>query len=79
MAVLRERPVLCGTLYGIGVYLFMNLVVLPLSNAGRGAFVLPVVINGLRIHMFGVGLPAALLAARANRSSPRIHAESAEC
>ena len=64
IALLRQRPILCGVLYGIGVYLFMNLVVLPLSNAGRGSVALPVVINGLLIHMFGVGLPAALFAKR---------------
>src|SRR5687768_10486310 len=29
--ILRKQPVLCGLLYGIGVYLFMNLLVLPLS------------------------------------------------
>ena len=34
-----RAAVLCGMLYGIGVYLFMNLVVLPLSKTGRGAFV----------------------------------------
>jgi hypothetical protein len=60
--VLRQRAVVSGILYGVGVYLFMNFVVLPLSNAGRGPFVLPVVINGVLIHMFGVGVPAALFA-----------------
>jgi hypothetical protein len=62
VAVLTRRPVLCGVLYGIVVYGVMNLVVLPLSAAGRPAFVLPVVVNGLLIHMFGVGLPSALFA-----------------
>ena len=62
--MLRQRPVLSGLLYGIAVYLFMNLVVLPLSNAGRGSVALPVVINGLLIHMFGVGLPAGFFASR---------------
>jgi uncharacterized membrane protein YagU involved in acid resistance len=59
VSVVRARPILCGLLYGIAVYLFMNFVVLPLSNAGRGAMVWPVVTNGVLIHMFGVGLPAA--------------------
>jgi uncharacterized membrane protein YagU involved in acid resistance len=65
--LLRQRAVVSGTLYGIGVYLFMNFVVLPLSNAGRGPFVLPVVINGVLIHILGVGVPAALFA-RASRN-----------
>jgi len=60
--VLRQHAVVSGIVYGVGVYLFMNFVVLPLSNAGRGPFVLPVVINGVLIHMFGVGVPAALFA-----------------
>ncbi len=64
IVMLRQRPILFGPLYGIGVYLFMNFVVLPLSNAGRGPLVLPVVINGLFIHMAGVGLPSSLFAAR---------------
>jgi hypothetical protein len=67
VSVLRQRPIVCGVLYGIGVYLFMNLVILPLSNAGRGAFVWPVVTKGVLIHMFGVGLPAAFFASRATR------------
>jgi hypothetical protein len=44
--------------------------VLPLSNAGRGPFVLPVVINGVLIHMFGVGLPAALFARAIRITNP---------
>ena len=66
LRVLRQRPVVCGALYGIGVYLVMNLVVLPLSNAGPQRFVPAVVANGLLIHIFGVGLPSAF-AARAAR------------
>jgi hypothetical protein len=45
----------------------MNLVVLPLSAAGRPAYAWPVAANGLLNHMFGVGLPSALFARMANR------------
>jgi hypothetical protein len=69
MPALVRHPVASGLAYGIAVYLVMNLIVLPLSNAGQGAFVLPVVINGLLIHMFGVGLPSSLFARAA--SGPR--------
>jgi hypothetical protein len=73
IVLLRQRPILFGPLYGIGVYLFMNFVVLPLSNASRGPLVLPVVINGLFIHMVGVGLPSSLFARVAlNRRSRSI-------
>jgi hypothetical protein len=51
-----------GILYGLVVYAIMNLVVLPLSAAAQGAPTLPVFLNGLTIHMLGVGLPSALAA-----------------
>ena len=68
--ILRRSPVWSGLIYGIAVYLVMNLVVLPLSAAGRGSFQWPVVANGLIIHMLGVGLPTSLFA-RASDSTIR--------
>jgi len=65
--MLTRSPIVCGLIYGVLVYLFMNLVVLPLSAAGRPTFVVPVVINGVLIHMLGVGLPSALFARAASR------------
>jgi hypothetical protein len=64
---LNRRPWLYGLLYGVVVYAVMNLVVVPLSAAalGSGPTPLGVRVNGVLIHMFGVGLPAALVAARA--------------
>ena len=62
IAFLRQRPIIAGIGYGMCVYLFMNLVVLPLSNAGRGVFVWPVIANGVLIHMFAVGLPSSVFA-----------------
>jgi hypothetical protein len=56
---LRRHPILVGVAYGLAVWCVMNFVVVPLSAAGRGPFRLPVVINGLLIHIVGVGLPAA--------------------
>ena len=65
--LLTGHPVICGLLYGLAAYAVMNLVVIPLSKIGGPAMpAAPVLINGLLIHMFGVGLPAAL-AARAAR------------
>jgi hypothetical protein len=65
LRVLVERPVLCGLLYGIAVYLFMNLVVLPLSAI---PFKMPYkpagIATALIIHMLCVGLPIALAARR---------------
>jgi hypothetical protein len=59
--------VIAGVIYGIAVYFVMNDVVLPLSAAGRGPFVLPVFINGILIHAIGVGLPSAWFASLARR------------
>ena len=59
---LARRPFVWGPLYGIAVYLVMYSIVLPLSAVTMRPRPLPVVINGLLIHMIGVGTPAALFA-----------------
>ena len=65
--VLARRATLFGPLYGIGVYLVMNYVVLPLSAfPPRTRPPAPVVwITGVLAHMFLIGLPIALAAKRA--------------
>jgi hypothetical protein len=61
--LLTRHPVICGLLYGLVAYAVMNLVVLPLSKVGGPSLpAMPVLANGLLIHMFGVGLPSALFA-----------------
>jgi hypothetical protein len=66
-SLLRRRAVACGLAYGVGVYLFMQLVVLPLSaTSGGGLSAEPArLLNGVLGHMFLVGLPAALATRRA--------------
>jgi hypothetical protein len=66
---LVNHPCIFGPLYGIGVYLFMNFVVLPLSAIGPRATPLPLsaLIGGLLIHMFGIGLVIALVVRRYSR------------
>jgi hypothetical protein len=59
---LRRRVLLWGPLYGVLVYCVMNFVVIPLSAVARGGFTWPVVLNGLLIHIFGVGIPAVWVA-----------------
>ena len=61
---LAHRPFVWGPLYGIAVYLTMNLVVVPLSALhGTGLpHALPVLLNGVLIHLIGVGTPSALFA-----------------
>ena len=66
---LTRAPTAFGLLYGLAVYLVMAFVVVPASAAGTGT--LPsgaVLLNGVLIHMFGVGLPASLAASAAARA-----------
>jgi hypothetical protein len=66
-AVLRH-PVSAGVAFGLGVFLVMNLIVLPLAGFAGG---LPRgwrLVNGLLIHAFGVGLPIAWFASRSVRA-----------
>ena len=65
LPALNKRPWLWGPVYGIGCYLVMNYGVLVLRFGPRPAPELDVLIGGVAIHMFGVGLPIALIAARA--------------
>jgi hypothetical protein len=61
--LLTRRPFLFGPLYGLVAYAVMNFVVIPLSAAASGGQPpRAVLVNGLLIHAFGVGLPAALSA-----------------
>ena len=62
---LRRPWLLWGALYGIAVYLVMNRVVIPLSaSPGTWPPPAPVLLNGVLIHIFGVGIPSAWFAAR---------------
>ncbi len=67
--LLARRPIVCGALYGVGVYFFMNLVVIPLSAIGPQRFTLAPFVNGILIHIFGIGIPSALFAALGRRSA----------
>jgi hypothetical protein len=81
LAILVRRPVLCGAVYGVAVYFFMNRVVIPRSAIGTTAFSLALFINGIAIHILGIGIPAALFVAQSARArlstagaAPHVHA-----
>ena len=60
---LTRYPAVCGIAYGIAVYVVMYQIVLPLSAYHSKGITWGVPLaKGLFIHMFGVGLPAALAA-----------------
>jgi hypothetical protein len=60
--LLVKHAVWCGIAYGLGLYLVMNYIVLPLSaigsHGGNGPWY--IVIPEILVHMFGVGLSIAL-------------------
>jgi hypothetical protein len=58
--LLVRRAVVCGLLYGVAVYLFMYLIVLPLTFRRSFTQQLSAVATGLTIHMVCVGLPISL-------------------
>jgi hypothetical protein len=65
LKVLVRRAVVCGLLYGVAVYLFMNFVVLPLSAIPfKPTYPLDVLLIGLAGHMLLIGLPIALAVRR---------------
>ena len=65
--VLLAEPISAGLVYGVGIYGFMNFVVLPLSAYPYPLrFPLLTTATGLLVHMAGVGLPISLITRRAH-------------
>ena len=64
---LIQNAVVSGALYGVVVYFFMNRIVLPLSAAAKRPFSLKLMIIGVIIHIFCVGLPISLSVRRFSR------------
>lgn len=63
--VLRRRPVAAGIGFGVGLYVFMNYVVIPLSAAPFRASMAPKsLLPALAVHMVLIGPPIALCARR---------------
>ena len=69
---LRKWWIFYGVVFGVIAYFVMTWFVVPMSNAGNHqvTFALPmtaVMINGILIHIFGVGLPAAYFSSKTSR------------
>lgn len=62
IGLLTRHPWICGPLYGLVVFGIMNFIVIPLSAITPGPRSIVRMIPGILIHLFGVGLPAALVA-----------------
>ena len=54
---LLQHATAWGPVYGVAVYFFMNRVVVPLSAARKNPFSVRMMVIGVVIHIFCVGLP----------------------
>jgi uncharacterized membrane protein YagU involved in acid resistance len=62
LPMVLQRPLLWGPVYGVGVFLFMHYVVVPLSAAPKQGPSSPAALaNLLFSHIFFVGIPIALV------------------
>ena len=61
LSFLTSHAIICGLVYGVGVYLFMNFAVLPLSAFPyRLAYPPLTLVEGLLSHALFVGVPIGL-------------------
>ncbi len=67
---LVRRPVLTGAIYGVGLYVLMNYLVVPLSAAGPGSRNPLWIGLTVLVHAFFVGVPIALFVRRAVDPGP---------
>lgn len=62
LRLLTRRPVICGAAYGIGVFLVMQYIVVPLSaRPGPRHFSTPWQIANVGSHIFFIGVTIALI------------------
>ena len=64
LTFLRNNAVIIGLLYGIFVWMVMNLIILPLSHAYNAPFTWPGFLRSVIILMLCIGLPISLMAAK---------------
>jgi hypothetical protein len=70
---LKDHWLVCGLLYGIAVFLVMNLVVLPLcAYHSMGPYQYRGLVQGLLVHMLIIGLPISFSLNRLARGDSRI-------
>lgn len=64
ISILNKYKIVAGLVYGIAIWLVMNLLVLPNTNLPAAPFDLGLAITGIIWHMLLVGLPIALITAK---------------
>lgn len=62
--LLVQHAYISGPLYGVFVYFFMQNIVIPLSAARKGPFAFKMMVIGVVIHIFCIGLPISLMTRR---------------
>ena len=73
LPVLLRRPILSGTIFGLGLYVFMYHVVIPLSAVPKNphaTFSWENFADEIFAHIVLVGIPIALIAQRSARVKP---------
>mgnify|MGYP000070611103 CR=1 FL=1 len=61
ISFLREKYILSGLLFGLGIWAIMNLIIVPASNIPASPFDLGLAIVGIVWHTTLVGLPIAII------------------
>ncbi len=64
ITLLEKNKILSGLLYGLGIWVVMNMFVLPASNIPKAPFDSGLAIVGIIWHMVLVGLPIALITSK---------------
>ena len=66
LTLMTRDWIVCGALYGIGVYLFMYWFVIPISAAPRRPFSITATIIAIITHIACVGLPISWIVQRSS-------------
>lgn len=64
LSFLRKNVALMGLLFGLAIWLIMNLIVLPQSNIPKSPFDINLALVGIIWHMLLVGLPIAIITSK---------------
>ena len=65
LPILLRHPLVCGPIFGLGVFVFMHYLVVPLSAAPRQPPIrTAALLNLIFSHVFFVGIPIALVTRR---------------
>lgn len=68
LPLLRKNIIVTAVLYGLFIWLVMNLAIVPLSSAPKTPFPLFKIVKGMLILICLIGLPLAIIMKRVTRS-----------